>query len=191
MERTKECTKCGETKPFSAFSKHRLSKDGHAYQCKECNAKRAKEWRKTPSAIYTNINGRQRFYQTHQNPREKPVIISKDEFIDWYNKEPKFCAYCDVPEDRLLDFYDSYNKWSERLSVDAKDNSLGYMDGNIVLACRRCNSLKSDILTFDEMREFAQKYIKPKWMAQLESPRICPRPWGQHDRETTNSEESE
>ena len=101
------------------------------------------------------------------------------------------CAYCDVPEDRLGDFYDSYNKWSPRLSVDAKDNNIGYEIGNIVLACRRCNSLKSDILSFDEMREFAQKYIKPKWVAQLESPQRCPRPWGQHDYETTKDDKEE
>jgi len=169
MVEMKTCTLCGETKDESEFVKHRQMKDGLSYWCKTCTNKRAKEYRESPAGIYTQIKSRQKFYRTHQNPRGKPIDISRDDFITWYNNEPKFCVYCDVPEDRLADFYDSYNKWSWRLSVDAKDNTIGYDVGNIVLACRRCNSLKSDILSFDEMREFAQKYIKPRWMAQLES----------------------
>lgn len=35
---TKTCTKCGETKPLSEFSKHRGQKDGLQSQCKGCHA---------------------------------------------------------------------------------------------------------------------------------------------------------
>ena len=34
---SKECTKCGETKALSEFSKHKKGKDGLAYWCKECH----------------------------------------------------------------------------------------------------------------------------------------------------------
>ena len=35
----KECTKCGETKPVSEFTKHRNSSDGLEWQCKGCKSK--------------------------------------------------------------------------------------------------------------------------------------------------------
>ena len=52
----KQCTKCNEIKPLHEFCKRKASKDGHAYQCRECQkqygqknkeriALRKKQWR--------------------------------------------------------------------------------------------------------------------------------------------------
>lgn len=163
MEQTKECTKCGVEKPLSAFSKHRLSTDGHAYQCKECGSKRAKIWRATPSGIYNNIKGRTNFYKTNNREHYKPLLISKDEFTEWYTNEPKTCAYCDIPEELLYIIRTQFDRRVKRLGVDCKDNNEGYTLDNMVLACHRCNFIKLNLFSFDEMREIAQKYLKPKW----------------------------
>ena len=40
----KRCTKCGETKPFTEFYKHKNNIDGHTYHCKVCDAERRKQW---------------------------------------------------------------------------------------------------------------------------------------------------
>ena len=161
MERMKACTKCGVEKPISDFSKHRLTNDGHAYQCKECNARRAGYWRTTPSGVYTSIKGRLNYY------KKKPMIITKRDFIEWYVNELKICAYCDIPEDKLEVLGDSYNSKAHRLTVDRVENSTGYVMGNMVLACLRCNSIKSDLFTHKEMRQLAQQFIKPKWERRL------------------------
>jgi len=157
----KTCTLCGRRLALSEFSKHNQTKDGLSLWCKECSNARSKIFRSTPSGIYTQIRGRNKFYQ------HKPFEVTRKEFTVWYTNTPKTCVYCDLKEEDLPNIDDSYNNKSLRMSVDAIDNSLGYFIGNIALCCHRCNSLKSDILTFDEMREFAQKYIKPKWEKQL------------------------
>jgi hypothetical protein len=40
---------------------------------------------------------------------------------------------------------------------------MGYVNGNICLACARCNLIKSNVLSFQEAREIGQRYVKPKW----------------------------
>ncbi len=57
-----------------------------------------------------------------------------------------------------------YRMRRERLSVDCVENLLGYEQGNIVLACGRCNFIKGDVFNFEEMRALAQGHIKPKWI---------------------------
>lgn len=163
MERMKVCTHCGEEKPISKFSKHRHSPDGHAYQCKECNAKRAKIWRSTPGGIYQNIKGRTRFYKTNNREHYKPLLISKEDFVEWYTNEPKVCAYCDIPEEKLHLIRSWFDRRVKRLAIDCKDNDKGYTEENMVLACHRCNFIKLNLFSFEEMREIAQKYLKPKW----------------------------
>jgi len=157
MEPTKECTKCGVVKPLSLFSKHRLSKDGYAYQCKECGNKRAKAWRSTPAGIYTQIKG-QAFWHGI-----KPFLLEKDVFISWYGSQEKKCVYCDLSEKDLWVWRDYFKSNSNRLTIDCKHNLLGYQLENIVLACERCNLMKGNLLSFSQMKEIGQRYVKPIW----------------------------
>ena len=43
-----------------------------------------------------------------------------------------------------------YNK-GFRLEIDRKDNNKGYEKGNLALCCCRCNTIKSDFFTEEEM----------------------------------------
>ncbi len=157
MSRTKECTKCGASKSFTDFSKHRLGKDGYAYQCKECNATRARKWRKTPSGVYTNLKGQAQFWQ------DKPFHLEKEAFIEWHNSQPKKCIYCDIPEELVMIMHDYFGVTAFRLTDDCKDNDRGYYLDNIVLSCANCNRMKGNMLTFEEMRYVGQNFVKPKW----------------------------
>lgn len=158
----KACTKCGETKPLTEFYSHKLTKDGLSVWCKECHRNNYQEYMKTASGVYTSIKGRLTYYKT------KPLIIDREDFIKWYNSEPKICVYCDIPEEKLKRLGDSYNNKAHRLTVDCVENDLGYISGNLVLACLRCNSIKSDFFSHEEMRALSQQFIKPKWMAILD-----------------------
>jgi len=165
MIASKRCPRCGETKPLTRFGKNRQTKSNLNSWCKECCRKEAERYRHTPVGIYNQIKSRQIYYNKHNHPAAKPFEIIKAEFVEWYISEPKICAYCDIPEADFIFLKQRYGSRTDRLTVDCIDNSVGYKTGNLVLACERCNFLKSNLLSFDEMREFAQKYIKPKWQA--------------------------
>lgn len=168
MVEMKTCTLCGETKPFEEFVKHKQMKDGLSYWCKTCTNKRAKAYRGTPSGIYTNIKSRQEFYKNHGHWRYKPVKLSREEFIDWYTKQEKTCVYCDINENELHLVKDTQNTKATRLTVDCIKNDFGYTLDNIVLACGRCNFIKNDFFTHEQMLWIGQNFVKPKWREMLE-----------------------
>jgi len=145
------------------FSRYQKSKDGFNFYCKDCCDEYRKKYIQTPEGIWNSIKGRQKYYNKHNLPPAKPVIIKKKEFIEWYNNEPKICAYCDIPEDQFILLKRKYGSRTLRLTVDCKNNDVGYAKGNIVLACERCNFIKSNLFDFEIMREIGQKYIKPLW----------------------------
>lgn len=159
----KTCTRCGREKPLTKFHKHRITKDGLCHICKDCSRERGRAFSMTASGQYTSIKSRQKFYKKNQSYRYKPVLISRKDFIEWYNNEPKVCAYCGLSENQMSEVNDFYNSKGRQLSVDAKDNNLGYIKGNLVLACHRCNGIKSDFFSYEEMLEIGQKYVRPKW----------------------------
>ena len=61
----KRCSGCGEMKPLTAYSKNKKFKDGHQYQCKECQKR-------------TKLPTRQLKPYLHQRPQwEKDVVREK------------------------------------------------------------------------------------------------------------------
>ena len=159
---TKKCTKCREIKPLSGFSKHRHAKDGYAYHCKECNRIRSRIFRKTASGIYTTLTSQSKFFDKCE------VEFTREAFIEWYNGTVKKCEYCDIPEEHIHQVNDAWNGRTNRLEIDRKDNNSGYNPGNVVLACRRCNVIRSDYFSYEEMKEIGQLFVKPKWQRALE-----------------------
>lgn len=153
----KTCTKCGETKPLSEFGNSKHTKDGKTVWCLQCKRDYAAEYRLTPAGVYQNIKGGAKFYGKHE------CNISQEDFVEWYENELKVCAYCGVPEELLERFLSQYTSRYARFTIDCINPELGYTKGNLALACDKCNATKNNIFSFDEMREIAQKYIKPKW----------------------------
>jgi len=180
LSETKECLRCHQVFPrtsdyFYFVSVKRLG--GKKYpkpECKACSAKSQKDWRKKRSEQLTGkMREKQRVRQRrlHHTPlgvyqrlkKEREVLITKEEFIAWYNSQPRRCCYCGLEESRLPLDSDVLNRRIYRLTVDRMDNSRGYEKGNIVLCCLRCNLIKADFFTPSEMEEIGKKYIAMRW----------------------------
>ena len=161
MSQTKHCKRCDRKLPLSKFTKHKNSKDGLNFYCKDCISEKGRKYRQTTKSVYGALKGRMNFYKT------KPVLISFENFKEWWENIPRVCAYCGISEEDVVKLEDSYNSLNERLTIDCINNYEGYVEGNMVLACRRCNNMKSDLLNFEQMRYIGQHFLKPIWEKQL------------------------
>ena len=92
--------------------------------------------------------------------------ISSKAFVDWYSKQNQSCFYCGIPLE-IWELLYSGSQWKFSLTIDRKDNNVGYVEDNMVLACGNCNVIKNNILTCDEMKEIGEKYLKSKWQNKL------------------------
>lgn len=85
-------------------------------------------------------------------------LLTLQEFCEWFDNTEKVCCYCGVSEEHL----NKLGRKKSMLTVDRKNNTRGYEQNNICLACFRCNNMKSNFFTEAEWKEIADKYIKPR-----------------------------
>jgi len=163
--KTKYCKRCDRVLPIEHFHNSKNMKDGKSFYCRECAGEYGKKYRQTADGIFSLLSGR----TIHRNKFKDyhNLKITREEFVKWHNKQEKKCVYCGVKESDLIYLTDKYNSRSDRLSIDCMNNDLGYVKGNLVLCCWRCNALKSDVFTYEEMREIGEKYLSMKWYLDL------------------------
>jgi hypothetical protein len=79
---------------------------------------------------------RMSYYRTNAKKRGLDFLLSKDEFLRIIKMD---CFYCGLPPMPMN-------------GVDRKDNSYGYIEGNCVPCCARCNVMKMDSSVEDFLR---------------------------------------
>jgi hypothetical protein len=126
-------------------NKHKKQRDEYFKQYRKNHKRKAhnysKIWRYTIKGIYIHLKDK-------SMQRNIKFNIKQEDFITWYNNQDKICVYCKRTEKEIIN---DKNKKSYRLSIDRKDNNIGYTLDNIVLACYRCNMIKSAEFTFAQM----------------------------------------
>lgn len=85
-----------------------------------------------------------------------PLSLTFDDFLTFVKIEE--CVYCKT---KIM-----WNKHRERITstrynLDRKDNSKGYTLENCVVCCKKCNYLKSDKFSFNEMTKIVN-ILEPK-----------------------------
>ena len=160
----KKCSKCQTVKDITEFWNSKRYKDKKYPSCKICQKKTTRNWteshkdylreyrkeaNKKPQRIYTRL--------LHK------VKCSRKDFIEWFNIQLQECHYCGVSkEDMVLQNDSQLKRFHKTLSIDRMNNNEGYIVTNMVLACIRCNYIKGDFFTYEEMLEIGKKYVKPK-----------------------------
>lgn len=101
-----------------------------------------------------------------------PFILTKDEFRQWYRAQPQQCSYCDLVDLTLDDSLTSGRR-ACRFTIDRKNSQLPYTLENMTMSCWICNKSKGSLFNYEEFRDIAQRYIKPKWLARVEAVRVA------------------
>lgn len=101
--------------------------------------------KKQPNYYYANaIPHMGRWVSTKARARKKDIAFDlTPEFVKSVMESP--CTYCSAS-----------GKYSE---LDKKDPLVGYLMSNVVPACRRCNVIKSNVVSYDEMM-FIAEYLR-------------------------------
>ena len=125
------------------LEKNRLWRKAHPDKMREYIAK----YSATAKGKYTKLKLRAR-------QGNIPMDIQMAEFTEWYERQELKCYYCG----RGVSVAVGQKKF-DGLSIDRKDNSMGYFLGNMVFSCNRCNMAKGSWFTEREMLEIAQRYF--------------------------------
>jgi 5-methylcytosine-specific restriction endonuclease McrA len=149
MRTKRTCSRCGDVKECQEFP---LWKTGRTSHCRECERGRSRQKAESPAVRFRKIRRRALAQQV-------PLGFSQEGFVAWYETEPRVCCYCGIEEELLTSWV---GKQWRTLTVDRVQPSEGYVPGNIVLACMPCNRAKGDLLTGDQMREIAVRFLHPK-----------------------------
>ena len=75
-----------------------------------------------------------------------PFSLTLKEFREFYYQTSHVCAYCDI----VISHKNSDR--NKTLSIDRKYNEIGYVKDNLCFACYRCNTIKGNTFTFEQMR---------------------------------------
>ena len=68
----KTCSKCGEEKDLSAFSKNKVTKDGLQYYCKQCTNDQIRAYRATPAGA-----AKEKERQQKRHARDRENILAR------------------------------------------------------------------------------------------------------------------
>jgi len=107
---------------------------------------------------------------------EKFEKLGKRGFFEWYEKQPKKCAYCGIEEEKLQKIFNvekgnlhtkrNRGRVLELERENAKNNE--YSPENCVMVCYLCNNHKSDLISKeDHIKYFAKniyKYLNDKYI---------------------------
>lgn len=159
----------------------KIPKDGVLY-CSSCESikqasemsskKTCKSCRYKASRLYLLKVGtaKGKYWQLSFSAKKRGIkfTILPDEFISWYDSQEKKCVYCDKAENEIGRVSDVLDFKSMKLSIDRVDNEKGYETGNLALACQRCNTIKGNFFTKEEMIEIGQ-VIKKKRLNRYSS----------------------
>jgi len=186
--KSKYCIRCKRLKNIQSFNLDSQNKDGHINTCRTCQKEsrriyylshltlekqRALTWHQKHPIKSRNLARKWRkqhplevFWMSFKSRTKRYAVqlkITKEQFLNWYSIQEKKCVYCGLTSKQLNKSKDKVICGYNSLSIDRKNSKKGYILSNIVLACMRCNIIKSDFFSFIEMKKLSKLFIRPKY----------------------------
>jgi len=96
-----------------------------------------------------------KYYAMKSKMKKRGMSMMPKEDFEWFQyhaREFPFCYYCGIK----LDFIN--NTGMDGATIDRIDPEIGYLEENCVVACRRCNIIKGNWFTAEEMLQIAEDY---------------------------------
>lgn len=154
---TKTCTKCGERKPLSEFTRSRHTKDGHNYNCRECTRARVRQWlatkdghakkKRSGDAWRATPEGRAKKLVSGARLRSRKSGVPFDIIASDILSHLKYgrCALTGRAFSLVPDENFKHNPLAP--SIDQIEPGKGYVPGNIQLATYAANCAKGPLST--------------------------------------------
>jgi len=164
------CKKCSKDYDKKRYPKEQERRRKQAKKWRRQNRehfnKIRNEWQKRNPEKMKRYSKKYRLNIKSRFPKLKyaGAKFKKEDFLGWYDKQKKECFYCGIPENEL-----SNNKkflltaTDGKLTFDKKNPEGEYTLDNMVLSCMRCNLIKSNFFSVDEMKQLSKQFITPKW----------------------------
>ncbi len=76
------------------------------------------------------------------------------------------CEYCSIQLEFIQLHCHKQGIKTPYMTIDRKNNAVGYVWDNCVSCCFVCNRIKGSFFTSDEMKQIGQLFVKPKWDSQ-------------------------
>ena len=146
------CLGCGceITEPVAGLRKSMVQRCEQCYaKLREVESGRGERHRSYKQERKTNITTHYQVYARSAALRNKRFEITIEEFSELVNSR---CKYCD--------YYDE----TEAIGIDRVDSSDGYVSGNVVPCCGKCNIMKNDIPVDEfivQITNIYKNYIEP------------------------------
>jgi 5-methylcytosine-specific restriction endonuclease McrA len=129
---------CGEEKPDDAFYPKRS-------RCKVCHNIRVRSWQsRNADRLWKNRRSNRSRYNHLRFEARRRGVRCELTYEDFVAARKGSCTYCSGPLPATGG------------GLDRKDNADGYKTSNVVPCCARCNTIKSDALTYEEMLQVGE-----------------------------------
>jgi len=186
MKRIKFCPCCKQYKDIKDFGRDKSTKTKLNVYCHNCASLKSSHYQKTERGrLITNKREKQKRKDNPLTIREKFKLLkrkynataagkywnvrarahkndiafsmSQKEFEVWFKTQELKCHYCKC--DLVFGIGKYGGNLLTTLTIDRKNNKEGYLLNNMVLACRRCNTIKGGWFSEKQMLEIAYKYL--------------------------------
>lgn len=141
-KRYEYCKECARKKNKVSYGKHKEKHKKRVYEYQKANGW---HYRKKWAAEHV---AERKYASLKHRCKGKVEVMPREVFLAWFKSQKLECTYCGI----------QLTKMSQ---IDRMNPKLGYIEGNITLACLRCNMIKNNFFTPEQMKEIAEKYIKP------------------------------